>query len=314
MANKQHLEMVGESRKVFVPWQKATETKQLDLTDADLRELAGARIDQLEMPADFSGSNISGLLISGCDLSGDKFVRTIARNTTFKNCSLKKTDITGADFYEAAFVDCEFSGIRGAPDAKNLDTARVKPSTWRDQSHFADCKRQWPDIFFSWEMIRKVGNLRFFTVSYTLLAFFLLLSQGIRLYNDQITLIRGWAQKAVDSADFPSHLLANEILEHSSLLHFSTNTLVLFVSTLVLAIASTIYTFLCPDEIKEFTRSQWLHALRKDLLNYWALAWKMRKWRVACALLYLIGGIPFVTVIGIKIFNALVYTARLGLS
>ena len=80
----------------------------------------------------------------------------------------------------------------------------------------------------------------------------------------------------------------------------------------MLGIASTIYNFACPDEIKEFTRSQWEHALKKNVLHYWAIAWKYRRLRHICAGCYAVGGGIFLGLMGWKLYLAFWYIAGYG--
>ena len=67
--------------------------------------------------------------------------------------------------------------------------------------------------------------------------------------------------------------------------------LVLLVSTVLLAIASTLYTFFSPSRIKEFSRDQWCDQLGRSLLHYWPLAWQHRWMRLICFACYTLGGI-----------------------
>jgi hypothetical protein len=54
-------------------------------------------------------------------------------------------------------------------------------------------------------------------------------------------------------------------------------------STILLAVGSTLYTFFCPSRIKEFSCDQWCDQLGHSLLHYWPLAWKHRYIRLTCA-------------------------------
>jgi hypothetical protein len=76
---------------------------------------------------------------------------------------------------------------------------------------------------------------------------------------------------------------------------------VLLVSTVLLAIASTLYTWRCPSRIKEFSRDQWCDQLGRSLLHYWPMAWKERGVRLFCAACYLLGGGGALWVLGNKV-------------
>ena len=78
---------------------------------------------------------------------------------------------------------------------------------------------------------------------------------------------------------------------------------ILFVSTILLAVGSTLYTFFCPSRVKEFSRDQWCDQLGRSLLHYWPLAWKHRYLRLACAACYALGGAGALWVLGTKVWQ-----------
>jgi hypothetical protein len=75
----------------------------------------------------------------------------------------------------------------------------------------------------------------------------------------------------------------------------------LLISTGLLAVASTLYTFFAPSRIKEFSRDQWCDQLGRPLLHYWPLAWKHRYIRLICAACYALGGGGALWVLGTKV-------------
>lgn len=227
---------------------------------------------------------------------------------SLESARLQRARIDGADFFEANLTAANMGHVLGAPNAKHLDTVRItSPVRYLDS-----CQRRWPEKYGSWEVIRTIGNLRLFAVSYSLLAFLLTTFYVVALYNEKIMIARQWAQRARGSGNKATQLLAEEILGRLNPFLFSLDTVLLFGSTIVLVVASIIYTFGCPAEIKDFTRPQWCYQLNRSLVHYWSLAWKRRGWRMACGLFYLIGGAGFVPIIGYKLILALICIWKYG--
>jgi hypothetical protein len=81
----------------------------------------------------------------------------------------------------------------------------------------------------------------------------------------------------------------------------------LVVSTILLAVGSTLYTFFCPSRVKEFSRDQWCDQLGRSLLHYWPLAWKHRYIRLVCTACYALGGVGALWVLGTKLWRVLVF-------
>ena len=124
---------------------------------------------------------------------------------------------------------------------------------------------------------------------------------GLALYNDKVDLMRAWAEQA---ATVPNHLLHRLALLALERLHprpIPSQSFVLLLSTALLAVGSTLYTFFCPSRVKEFSRDQWCDQIGRSLLHYWPLAWKRRYIRLACAVCYALGGAGALWVLGTKV-------------
>jgi hypothetical protein len=201
------------------------------------------------------------------------------------------------------------SQLRGAYRARNLETTVIPR---RRERYFEECERRWPERYMSWETIQTVGKLKLFAVSYSVLAFLLTSFYIVGLYNEKVELARAWAEQAVRSEDRSTRLLAAEISERVDLVLFDWQVVLLFAATIVLVLASIIYAFGCPAEVKDFTRSQWCHQLNRSLVVYWGLAWQARTWRIICAVFYAVGGTGVFLILGWKLLRALYYVARYG--
>jgi hypothetical protein len=134
--------------------------------------------------------------------------------------------------------------------------------------------------------------------------------RGKRPYNNTIDLVRAWAEQAVISPDHPLHRLAHPILERLHRRPIPSLSLVLLVSTILLAMGSTLYTLRCPSRIKEFSRDQWCDQLGRSLLHYWPFAWKERYVRLVCAACYALGGLGAAWVLGTKVWYTALFIVK----
>ncbi|MBN2475545.1 MAG: pentapeptide repeat-containing protein [Pirellulales bacterium] len=268
--------------------------------------------------AHFNGAKAESIRLQRADLQGTSFAdATLTRATladsncaraNFQRAHLNEATIAGADFLEADFSEATLVRLKGAGSAKHLDTTKLR----HDARYFETCERGWTERWLSWEVIRTIGNLKLFAVSYSLLAFLLTTFYVVGLYNEKVMVARRWARGVEVPDGRPTRLLAGEILQHVHPFLFSWDTVLLFGATIVLVIASIIYTFGCPAEIKDFTEPQWRYQLGRSLVHYWSLAWRGRGWRLVCGTLYLVGGLGFVPIIGYKLVMAFVNVWKYG--
>jgi hypothetical protein len=163
--------------------------------------------------------------------------------------------------------------------------------------------RPWPEHWLDWERWRVMGRLPLFGISYTALIVIPIVFYSLALYNDKIDLVRTWAEQAVTSPDLLLHRFAPILLERLHPLPIPSLSLALLVSTILLAIGSTLYTLRCPSRIKEFSRDQWCDQLGRSLLHYWPFAWTDRYVRLICAACYTLGGVLAIWVLGNKIWH-----------
>lgn len=155
-----------------------------------------------------------------------------------------------------------------------------------------------------------VGRLPLFGASYTALILIPMLFYGLALYNDQVALVRAWAEQVMAQPDHFFARLASLTLAHLHPRPIPQQSLLLLVSTLLLAVGSTLYTFFCPSRVKEFSRDQWCDQLGRSLVHYWPLAWKHRYIRLVCTACYALGGAGALWVLGTKLWRVLVFILK----
>jgi Pentapeptide repeats (8 copies) len=296
----------------------------LDLNGADVRGAKLSKAD-LGMPrlreanlreADLREANLGGADLDGANLDG---------------ADLRKAILTRANLHEATLRRADLEGVRGAEHAHDLETVRFtsgvcrvdaddletmrfasiedteEPGSAKDAYYFETCYRPWPERWLDWERLRVAGRLPLFGVSYTVLILIPLIFYGLALYNDQIGLVHAWAEQAVTSPDHPLHRLAPLLLERLHPSPLPSQSLLLLISTVLLAVGSTLYTFFSPSRVKEFSRDQWCDQLSRPLLHYWPLAWKHRYIRLVCAACYALGGAGALWVLGTKVWQTALF-------
>lgn len=212
---------------------------------------------------------------------------------------LNKSSIQGADFHEALLDDASMQQVRGAPEAWNLLTTKVT----NDVKYFNRVARCWPERWVDWERIRIAGRLPLFGASYSGLIIIPTYVYLLGVYNEKVDAVRTWMIHMSGTPNGLPPATATSILEHLHVEPIPESFFLLLISTVCLAIAATIYALACPVRVKEFSREQWCHELGHPLVHYWPDAWKKRPLRLACAILYTVGGLGAAYVLGQKLWN-----------
>jgi hypothetical protein len=303
------------------------------LSEADLQK---ANLPRTNLQgADLAGASLRRADLGEVDLRGANFRRADLREAT-----LEGADLQGADLFEANLRSTYLTRSRGVTRAQHLETVRLtipeadEPAfdVHDDAKYFDSCVRPWRDRCLDWENLRVVGRLPLFGLSYTALILIPIIFYTLALYNDKIELVQAGAEEMrleaervriwVDQiAVLPDHPISSQIanfvqgsmqlverlatlVKHYLRPHpIPSQSFLLLVSTVLLAAASTLFTFFCPSRIKEFSHDQWCDQLGRPLLYYWPFAWKRRHIRLICAACYALGGAGALWVLGTKIWS-----------
>jgi uncharacterized protein YjbI with pentapeptide repeats len=279
---------------------------EADLDEANLlgAHLGGAILRQANLrQANLYRANLYGANLYGANLNGANLRRADLGGVHLDGADLGGTHLNGANLLgahlrEADLRRADLREVHGACQAYDLETTQVREG---DAQYFETCQRPWPERWLDWERLRVVGRLPLFGISYTALILIPIVFYGLAQYNRNIDLVHAWAQEAVTSPDHPLYRLSPHILEHLHRLPLPSFSFLLFISTILLAAGSTLYTFSCPSRVKEFSRDQWCDQLGHSLLHYWPLAWKHRTIRLVCAACYAFGGLGALWVLGTKL-------------
>jgi len=280
--------------------------RKTDLRRADLGE-AKLRCATLR-EADLENANLYMATLREADLENANL-----HAADLREADLDETDLQEIHLHEALLAGASMSNVRGAYRAHGLETTRLTPTSGKgsnDAFYFETCVRLWPERCLDWERLRVAGRLPLFGVSYSTLILIPIIFYGLALYNDQVTLVRAWAEQIMAQPDHILHRLASLVLARFHPRPIPQQSLLFLVSTILLAVGSTLYTFFCPSRVKEFSRDQWCDQLGRSLVHYWPLAWKHRIIRLVCAGCYTLGGAGALLVIGTKVWRVLLFILK----
>ena len=275
-------------------------------------KLAGAYLRSCDLnSANLMEADFRDAVLYGASLQEATMEKVILENTdlrranvtlaNLRNADLTEANIEGANFLEADMSEANFRGVMGIKHARYLETARLRGG---DVKYVETCERKWPEYWCDWERLRTMGRLPLFGASYTVLILIPIFYYGLAFYNEKIGVLREWANANLSTENQPLRVIAELVRNRVHEQPIPELSLILLVSTLLLALASTIFALGCPPIIKDFSRSQWCYGLNRSLLHYWAYAWKWRWARLICGVCFVLGGIGALVVIGTKVWNA----------
>jgi uncharacterized protein YjbI with pentapeptide repeats len=205
---------------------------------------------------------------------------------------LRETDVSGADFREARITECSWFHVEGLHAARGLERAILN----QDPKYLEGAIVPFPERWCDWERLRRFGKMPLFGLSYSVLILIPTYIYFLAFYNHQVDRLSGLKGPT-----------GEWVGQHLHKLPMPSLSLLLLGSTVLLAIASTIYTLWCPTRVTEFTKDVWCDQLQRPLLHYWPFAWKYRWLRLICGACYLLGGCGALYVLITKVFKAGVF-------
>ncbi len=262
-----------------------------------------ACIDQLGVNAtkmvkgDFCGTTGSLLKVRGSQLQACHFDRTLIGKLDFSGgvelvgASFLNATLRGADFREANLTDTNFRGAR--LETANLFGASIDHADFtgasglfgRHAGILDDIKgarsARFGDKFdhFTWEFLRKVGRIPLFGVSNLAIIAILLMVAGARWYNSQVEVWR----------TDPRIAGQDQLLQNLHDIHLPWHIGVTLFAIVLLAVASGIYKYRCPEEIDHYSSTQWEVEHGRPLITYFSLSHSQKVWRRLSDRLYLLG-------------------------
>ena len=234
--------------------------------------------------------------MSGCDFSG----RAVA-------LKFKDVKLSNADFKHSDFAGADFSGAINLHLANNLNLCVFPTKSGSSFAMIADRsieKYELSSDYYpkdTWEQLRTYGNLPIFSASWITLAL-------TPMYYYSINKINAY------SASFQMYTTENGFQMEWPRIVPDWGILLLYFGAIILVFASTSYAILCPDEVKEYSRTKWTHELGNPLIHYLPLTWKYPLRRRVIKLLYTSGGFCTIIAVGWKTICAFILAIRIFVS
>lgn len=241
------------------------------LEDAKFLErsvFTGCRFDRASFQdGELHNANLLHCFVRGANLS----------HSRLENTDLRWSDFTGARWNQAliqiATVDgadftapIEILGRFSATLSRITGAEKAKYGRWFDRC--------------SWALVRKVGAIPLFGVSYFAILAIVLWAGAIEWYNHQVRALKN-SEAASESA----------WVEQLQLLPAPSDLGYMLVAILILAAGATVYRFRCPDIIKDHAESQWQYVLDHEVMLYRLHSFSRFWWRWISGVCYAVGGL-----------------------
>lgn len=190
----------------------------------------------------------------------------------WENAVLENVTIDGSDFTHAL-------GLHGRHEAtlKNITGAGKAKYSYK-----------W-DIL-SWAIIRKIGSIPLFGVSYLAIIAICAWASTANWYNTQIQKLKENNQLEIPIESNVEILYRIPWLEHIKELPVSQEMGTLLLMIMILSSGATIYRLFCPDIIQEHTENWWSRTLHYEVMTYRVHSYRRLILRWICGLCYIAGG------------------------
>ncbi len=146
MANEQHVELIKKGPEAWNQWREQNQEEPVDLSDADLRGLALAKVNLKGADlkrAKLQFANLAGALLEGANLEQARLQEANLQgaqleNAVVKNCNLMEANLQNTNFQNADIQGSQFNedvmfgqtNLKGANlvDASGLSVMQIKTS------------------------------------------------------------------------------------------------------------------------------------------------------------------------------------------
>ncbi len=280
-----------------------------NLSGVDFRgaKLIGAKLFNADLvEADFSGANLSEASLVGADFS----------NANLREAVLRGANLTGANLSCASLILTDLCGAKLS--RANLQAADVYSTCLRGtHGLFGDATAINQDQivnventifhqhldYIKWSLLRTIGQLRLFGVSYLTVILLTLYITFVHWYNDGLFGLAQWAEQTMADGG-PSWI---EWLTKLPPLPIPVSLGFQLAAIIALAIASTIFKLRCPSIVQEQSEVGWERVTKNPLLEYRSADWCRLKWRYTCAFFFVLGSLYTLYFIGLRIISAFAY-------
>jgi Pentapeptide repeats (8 copies) len=229
-------------------------------------------------------------------------------DTRFQSVDLRDSKLIESHFSnDTSFAEVALLNVSGLETSWKLHDVEVIPGThhaWQIELNngIERISLPWLTRRTSWTVLRSFGKLPFFGVSYAGLVGIPMLMFLISVYNDQIENLKSLGDRSGE----PGVLLAG----HLHPIAVPSLNLLLLLSLVLLAVASTIFAFACPPRIKEFSYERWVDEFRRPGIQYLPLGWQHPLARAICGVCYPAGALGTAVVLFWKTFGTAIYIVQ----
>ncbi|MDD2463142.1 MAG: pentapeptide repeat-containing protein [Desulfobulbus sp.] len=227
------------------------------------------------------------------DLSNQDFSNALFTNNNLCNCILENTklnkcDLKGCNFHETVIGKTEFDGCKNLSSTSNLEKTIVKSSPEKYEVN----KYNVIDNIFNWEIVRIFGKLPLFGASYLAIVLIPILFGIIKYLNNHIQIINNFIKSNYIFKISKAQIFADQYIIHKiTLISYPDFPELILISSILLAIGSTIYNLFCPSRIKEFSHDVWVDQLYREPIHYFPVAVKNRPMILISLISYTFGAI-----------------------
>ncbi len=220
--------------------------------------------------------------------------------TTFKKCDMTGSEFLNADFNAVSFLNSDLSGcsFRWAIFQKGVlwEGSVVNSDTILDQAVFLEgrydvtddnaskIKFKGEDVVINWKRIHFLSTIPLFGVSWAAFVLSVIFVNAIQTLNQT---------KFIEVLDYPVPVPERIFL--------------IILSSVFLAIATTIYKIKCPDLVQNFTESQWVYEHKHPRPRYLVNALAEQGWRRVCFILMILGSLIAGGLILERLYSAVSY-------
>lgn len=231
--------------------------------------------------ATFEHVDLLHCFLCGANLSRSKLEHMDLSRSDFTGVRWNQAFIDIATVDEAIFAaPVEILGRFSATLSRIAGAEKAKYGRWFDRC--------------SWALVRKVGAIPLFGISYLAILAIMLWAGAIEWYNHQVQALKN-SEAAFESA----------WVEQLHLLPAPSDLGYMLIAILILAAGATVYRFRCPDIIKEHTVTEWQYVHAHEVMIYHLHSYSRFWWRWISGVCYAVGGTWVSWHVAVRVWRAL---------
>lgn len=256
---------------------RGADLSERDLDGADLSQanLARANLKDASLEAaSFTKANLTEADLEGVDLAhanlaGARLIYANLKDAHLEVANLKDAHLIGADLKKAHLFGANLTNAHlMSVHLEGTDLKGVEFDTDHQAMHDGSSSIVLPlrDRHLNWGVLRRVGSLPLFEVSYGALAISIVTINAVGYLNR--TQVSQWFEYPIE---MPARMTW------------------LFVSALFLGIGTTIYRLRCPERVQTFSETEWVEQHGRPRLQYFAES-LTRRGQIPTAFFTAVGG------------------------